>query len=63
LTEVAQGKAIHISPRDANGWIAAITRAARDGSTRPTPPAFPTWPEHAARTVDAYRLAIESAKG
>ncbi|HJT37488.1 MAG TPA: glycosyltransferase family 1 protein [Actinomycetota bacterium] len=62
LKEVAQGRAVHLSPRDASAWIEAIASAAKGGTPRPTPPTFPSWQEHAARTVDAYRQAIESRK-
>ena len=61
LVEVAQGRALHLGPDDETAWIDAIVATAHQTRAPLTPPALATWSEHADRTIDAYRFAIERA--
>jgi glycosyltransferase involved in cell wall biosynthesis len=61
LVEVAQGRAIHIPPDDPAAWVEAIVSAASHPAPSRPPPSFPTWREHARRTIEAYRLAVKAA--
>jgi glycosyltransferase involved in cell wall biosynthesis len=60
LVEVARGRAIHIPPDDPAAWVEAIVSAATRPAPPPQPPSFPTWREHAGRTIEAYRLAVKT---
>jgi glycosyltransferase involved in cell wall biosynthesis len=62
LVEVARGLAVHVPADDERAWIDAIVDLAAQ-THRPQPsPVFTTWSEHAARTVEAYRLAVEHGR-
>lgn len=59
LVEVAQGHALHLPPDDAKAWIDAIVALNTRTARLQPPPAFATWTEHAARTVEGYRRALD----
>ena len=62
LMEVAQGRARHLAPGDHQAWADAIVAVASDVGEPPAPPVLSTWHEHAARTVAAYRRAVDYAR-
>ena len=62
VIEAARGCATHIPPDDPRAWIEAIVSAASRPANTQTPPPLPTWREHAARTVEAYRRAMDASR-
>jgi glycosyltransferase involved in cell wall biosynthesis len=61
LVEVGQGWPTFVDLTDRARWIEAIVEAGPRGETRHSPlTAWPTWDEHVAGLVGAYRLAMRA---